>query len=193
MPAGATHAYYFEAYVGAHPAIDVKAGDCVYWISADRRTAQLEQGPTRVHSKHIATVVRGFMPADRSASLSDATLLPYINACSARQIFAPPRPGDPTLQLLRIPAGSSEQAHHIHSTARVVYVLSGRGVSVVGMPNRSARVELKPGRVCLLDPMCPHHFETPGDEHLVVVPLHVFSSIPSHEKNHPMFNGTHEV
>jgi hypothetical protein len=39
--------------------------------------------------------------------------------------------------------------------------------------------------------MCPHHFETPYDEPLVVVPLHIFSATPGAETMHPMFNGTY--
>ena len=43
--------------------------------------------------------------------------------------------------------------------------------------------------VAVLERMCPHHFET-GDQGLVVLPVHVWSSVPSAEHNHPMFNGT---
>ena len=58
------------------------------------------------------------------------------------------------------------------------------------MDDESVTEELKPGMVCVLEPMCPHHFETPFGEHLICVPFHVFSTVPSVESNHPMFNGT---
>ncbi|MCB0421112.1 MAG: cupin domain-containing protein [Bdellovibrionales bacterium] len=181
--------YFFKTYIGKHK-ISVERGDCVYYFSSDAKWAHLQRGPVEVDSQICATVIRGYMPSERQASLSGTPLLPYINGCSTRQIFAPPRLGDPTLQLLMIPAGSSEQAHHIHSTVRVVYVLQGRGMSIVGMPGTLDETELTPGMVCILDPMCPHHFTTPFNEDLVVVPLHIFSSVPSLETNHPMYNGT---
>jgi len=182
--------YFFKSYIGSHEIL-VDRGDCVYFIDEAKKTAYLKRGPCQVKSEHCATVIRGFMPADRSCSLEGRTVLPYVNGCSTKQIFEPPRAGDPTLQYLYIPAHSSEQAHHIHSTVRVVYVLSGKGVSVVGMEGKSVSEELTPGKVCILNPMCPHHFETPFGEPLIVVPLHVFSSVPSLETNHPMFNGTY--
>ena len=73
---------------------------------------------------------------------------------------------------------------------RVVWVLEGHGTSVVGLGENTATEELFPGKVCILEPMCPHHFETPFGRELVVVPFHVFSTVPSVETNHPMFNGT---
>ena len=182
--------YDFTAYIGAHT-VQVDKGDCAYWVSDDQSTALVQRGPTSIESVHLATVIRGYMPGDRQASLEVGTNLPYVNGCSTRQIFAPERLGDPTLQLLHIPPFSAEQAHHIHSTVRVVLVLSGKGQSVVGMEKRTVTQELLPGMVCILNPMCPHHFETPQGEPLVVLPLHIFSSVGPAEQAHPMFHGTH--
>lgn len=190
--ATAAHSYYFTTFVGHH-LVKVEMGDSVYFFNENGDEALLKSGPCQITSKRCATVIRGFMPADRSCTLRGTTLLPYINGCSTKQIFEPPRLGDPTLQYLMIPAGSSEQAHHIHPTVRVVYVLEGRGVSVVGMPGHQTETELSEGMVCILDPMCPHHFCTPYAEDLIVVPLHVFSSVRGLETNHPMYNGTHLV
>ena len=92
--------------------------------------------------------------------------------------------------MLNIPPHSAEQAHHIHSTVRVAYILSGTGRSIVGMEGKIVTEDLYPGKVCILEKMCPHHFET-DDDHLVVIPLHVWSSVGAMEVNHPMFNGTH--
>ncbi len=119
------------------------------------------------------------------------TAVHYNSAgCSTKQIFPPDRPGDPTLQYLFIPPNSAEQAHHLHPTVRVVWVLEGHGTSVVGMDSNTVTEELVPGKVCILEPMCPHHFETPFGEERVVVPFHAFSTVPSAEANPPMFNGT---
>ena len=58
---------------------------------------------------------------------------------------------------------------------------TGPNVNIIGSAS---------GKVCILDKMCPHHFET-DDKPLVVIPLHVWSSVGPSETNHPMFNGTH--
>ena len=81
-------------------------------------------------------MIRGYRTENKSVELGTNTVLPYVNGCSTRQVFPPDRAGDPTLQLLKIPPHSSEQAHHIHSTVRVVYVLEGWGHSIVGMNGR---------------------------------------------------------
>ena len=180
--------YFYKSYVGPH-AIDVEFGDCLFWVSADMNQAHLTRGPAKVESRHLGTVIRGFMPENKSSGIVTKTNLPYVNGCSTKQVFPPERLGDPTLQILDIPPYSSEQAHHIHSTARVVLVLRGSGFSVVGMDQAVVREPLRPGKVVILHKMAPHHFETEG-EHLVVLPLHVWSSVPELEKRHPMFNGT---
>lgn len=184
--------YYFKTFVGEHE-IRVDFGDCVYYFADDLQTAFVRRGKCVVESRHCATVIRGYMPPDASCSLRGTTVLPYINGCSTKQIFPPIRAGDPTLQYLYMPAGSREQEHHIHSTARVVLVLKGRGKSFVGLEDAAFERELKPGTICIFDPMCPHHFETPFGESLTVAPLHVFSSVPNLEMNHPMFNGTVKI
>jgi hypothetical protein len=186
--------YYFSTFIGSQrDVIEVEFGDCIYYFSENLKEAILRRGPCKVYSTHCATIIRGYMPSEMTISLQGVTLLPYVNGCSTRQLIPPPRPGDPTLQLLKIPAFSKEQIHHIHSTVRVVYVLEGKGRSVVGMENKVINHDLIPGTVCILDPMCPHHFETPYEQHLKVIPLHIFSSVRSAEIAHPMFSGTHNI
>lgn len=180
--------YTYDVFFGPHT-VNVEKGDCAFTVSDDLRQAELHRGPVQFKSKHVSTVIRGYAPENKSASFQYGTNLPYVNGCSTRQIFSPERPGDPTLQLLRIPPFTSEQAHHIHSTSRVVYVVSGSGHSVVGMRHKFSKTELKPGMLCVLDKMCPHHFET-GDEWLTVLPVHVWSSAGHLENDHPMYNGT---
>lgn len=181
--------YYYECHIGNQRVV-VESGDCVYWVAADKKTANLTRGPAEIESSHIATVVRGYMPENKLSGIVTKTTLPYVNGCSTKQVFPPDRLGDPTLQILDIPPMASEQVHHIHSTVRVVYVLSGTGRSIVGMENKTIVEDLYVGKIIILQKMCPHHFETDG-EHLIVLPLHVFSSVGSLETNHPMFNGTH--
>lgn len=181
--------YYYEAFVGPH-AVDVAKGDCVFYVDEDMGKAFQVPGPATIHSRHLATVIRGYMPEHRVAGIDKWASLPYVNGCSTHQVFPPVRAGDPTLQILDMPPHSSEQAHHVHSTARVVLVLSGKGRSVVGMHDKKVSEDLYRGKVVLLHKFSPHHFETDA-EWLRVLPLHVFSSVGSQEAVHPMFNGTH--
>lgn len=188
-----TEHYHYTCYIGAH-SIVVEKGDSVFYltdIENDEPTwAHCKVGPTKIKSERFAVVMRGYKPEPRSARMATKNpVLPYVNGCSTSEVFPPPRLGDPTLQRLLIPAHSAEQAHHIHSTVRAVYVLRGRGVSIVGMEGESVTTELVPGMVCILDPMCPHHFETPQGEAIEVIPFHVFSAVPG-ENNHPMMRGT---
>lgn len=184
--------YSFECYIGEH-VIELERGDGAFVLGAEpteQWVRRLRGGvPTRrVRSVEFAVVIRGYAPDDAERKLTNGMLLPYVNGCATKQLFPPDRPGDPTWQHLVIPPHSAEQAHHIHATARVVYVLAGRGRSIVGM-GKTVSNELVPGMVCILDPMVPHHFET-DDEPLSVLPVHVWSSTAA-EWNHPMFLGTH--
>lgn len=181
--------YYYKVFIGEHK-VNIEKGDCAFYLDRSMDNAILKKGEALIVSKHIAIIIRGYMPCDKTSSIKVDTCLPYVNGCSTKQIFPPERAGDPTLQMLKMPPYSSEQAHHIHSTVRVVYVLSGKGHSIVGMNKMEVQEELYPGKVVILNPMCPHHFET-DEEVLIVLPLHVFSSIGGLEFNHPMFNGTH--
>lgn len=192
--ATADNLYHYTAYVGPHD-VQVDVGDsCFYLIDADSDGkpdhAAVVRGSRVVVSPFLAVVIRGYMPPNRMVSLTERTMLPYVNGCSTRQLIHPERLGDPTLQMLDIPPHAAEQAHHIHSTVRVVYILRGQGTSVVGMEKLVESEPLIPGMVMLIEPMCPHHFET-EDDHLICVPLHVWSSVGGAENNHPMFNGTH--
>jgi mannose-6-phosphate isomerase-like protein (cupin superfamily) len=186
-----TDLYSYTTYIGAHT-VTVEKGDSVYTYD-EKGVAHVHAGPYQLQSKIIATVIRGYAAPTRSAEVGQATFLPYVNGCSTRQIFAPERIGDPTLQLLHMPPHASEQVHHIHSTARVVHIISGRGRSVVGMDQMVEKQELTAGMSLIFHPMCPHHFET-DDESLLALPLHIFSSPPAGiEFSHPMFNGTHKL
>ena len=184
--------YSYRLHVGRHE-LDIVAGDCAFIFGTKRHGRDLGvhrvRGPVQIESDDFACVIRGYAPDNCSRSLTNGMLLPYVNGCATKQLFPPDRPGDPTWQQLIIPPYSKEQAHHIHSTARVVYVLAGEGESIVGMEGKEHRNPLTPGMVCVLDPMCPHHFETKGNP-LNVLPVHVWSSTPA-EWNHPMFHGTH--
>lgn len=177
--------YAFKTYTTGE-IIKVEQGDSAWYIENDY--ARVTRGPSTVVSNSPVTVIRGYAPRTQMVSMKGGTNLPYINGCSSEQLINPVRPGDPTLQLLYIPSNSSEQAHHIHATARVVQVLEGRGRSVIGMGPDAVELDLVPGMLIILDRMVPHHFVTES-EPLLVAPLHIWSSTPL-EQGHPMFYGT---
>jgi len=90
-----------------------------------------------------------------------------------------------------MPPHTSEQAHHIHSTARVVFVYEGSGICEYGSKGHTESMSLEKGDVLIIDKMHPHHFITEKDS-LVVLPLHIFS-LTELENNHPIMHGTHHV
>jgi mannose-6-phosphate isomerase-like protein (cupin superfamily) len=181
--------YYFSTYIGSQT-VPVEKGDSIYYFNEALDTAIVEKGPCTIKSQHLATIIRGYMHPKATISLKGVTTLPYINGCSTKQIFPPIRLGDPTLQYLKVPPFSKEQEHHIHSTFRVVLILEGKGKSIVGLNGKTETTDLGPGTVCIFEPMSPHHFETDTESSLIAIPLHIYSTIGSLEKNHPMFNGT---
>ena len=182
--------YSYTVYIGEQ-IVDVENGDSAwYYTFIDGNWyGNVKRGPNKINSDKLCVVIRGYSCPDRSAQIL-GTNLPYINGCSTESLLPPIRLGDPTMQLLHLPAGSSEQEEHIHSTARVVYVLDGYAICVHGLSDNEQRIAIKKGDVLLIEKMCPHHFVT-KKESLICSPLHIWSSVGSIEKNHPMFNGTH--
>lgn len=184
-----TDLYQYKVYVGEHTINPSKYSS--YWLVCDD-TVVCYTGESTFLSKEMCVEIIGYTPEHRTSTFNRGSDLPYINGCSSKQLIPPVRPGDPTFQLLHIPAYTSEQAHHIHATPRVVYVASGSGTSIVGTKDKHSKYYLEPGDVIILGKMIPHHFET-NIESLTVLPVHVFSSIGQLEFDHPMFNGTHKV
>lgn len=179
--------YSYRVHVGKHSTV-IDDGDSGWTLSEDKATV----APGRASmSGDLTVVVRGYTPPKRFAQINMQTHLPYVDGCSSSNLLPPLRPGDPCVQLLRIPAGCSEQRHHIHTTPRVVRVVGGRGKMYEGIGDRVTQRDLTPGATVLIDAMEPHHF-TAEDEDLVVVPIHIWSSVAG-EGLHPMRFGTHEI
>ena len=181
--------YQYNVYVGKKTIVTNEFNS--YWYIENDTVKTYSGLTTTITSNKLCVEIYGYTPEDRSSSFSKFTDLPYINGCSSKQLINPVRPGDPTWQMLYIPPFTSEQAHHIHSTTRVVYVLSGKGTSHIGSSGKTTDYELTPGMVLIIDKMIPHHFST-QDESLIVLPLHIFSST-SEEHDHPMFRGTYRI
>jgi len=182
--------YRYNVYYGEQ-VVDVEIGDSAwyYCFMNGQWSGHTKRGKSAVNSGKLCVIIRGYASADRSVQIL-GTNLPYINGCSTESLIPPIRLGDPTMQLLYMPAGSSEQEEHIHSTARVVYMLDGSGTCVYGLGKDRKEISITKGDVLILEKMCPHHFVT-GEESLLCSPLHIWSSVGAIEKDHPMFNGTH--
>lgn len=182
--------YQYKVFIGKNSIkSDPKSS---YWYIQDNLVVSKTGDGSVFVSERMCVEIYGYTPETRTSSFNKGTDLPYINGCSTKQLIPAVRPGDPTFQMLYIPAGTSEQAHHIHATPRVVYVARGYGESIVGSHNKHVSYPLNEGDVIILPKMMPHHFKT-EDSDLVVLPVHIFSTIGSEEFNHPMFNGTHKV
>ena len=181
--------YQYTAYIGENNIVTSKFNS--YWYIDGVNVKSYSGEPDRISSKLLCVEIIGYTPENRSSTFSKYTDLPYINGCSTKQLLNPVRAGDPTWQMLYIPPHTSEQAHHIHSTTRVVYVASGSGKSHIGSSGHTETYDLKAGMVLIIDKMMPHHFST-QDDSLIVLPLHIFSST-AEEHNHPMFLGTSKI
>lgn len=181
--------YQYRLFVGKN-SIHTKTYNSYWYIDNDMVISRSGDGDV-LGSNIMCVEVFGYTPEARTSTFLKYTDLPYINGCSTKQLLPPVRPGDPTWQMLFIPENTSEQAHHIHSTTRIVYVLAGKGKSHIGTGKKVTELDLYPGQLLVLDKMIPHHFST-TDSHLLVLPLHIFSSV-NQEFDHPMFNGTHKI
>lgn len=185
--------YRYTAFIGSQVLPVIERGGSRMMVNEDRGSVKWTASTSSFVSEHLAVHVAGYQCGEKQVSLGERVNLPYVNGCATRQLFPPERIGDPTFQQLTMPPFTSEQVHHIHPTARVVYVLEGRGWSIVGQTGDDEETELVAGMTVILDPMSPHHFRT-EETPLTVLPIHIFSSTPeSMENNHPMFNGTKEV
>jgi mannose-6-phosphate isomerase-like protein (cupin superfamily) len=181
--------YTYTVYTGGHR-VPKNPNQSVWWIDGSMVRSQTNYDG--VWSPEMAVTIDGYTPWARTSEINHWATLPYIDGCATTQLLPPIRNGDPTWQMLYMHPYSSEQAHHIHSTARIVYVHSGYGECIYGTPENEQTMTLEPGDVLILDKMQPHHFIT-YENPLVALPLHVWSSVGKEEFNHPMFNGTHEV
>ena len=179
--------YYYKVYVGKSTLL-VDPMDSVWYVQ-DGYVASHRGG--EVHSTQMAVIIRGYTPPKRIAEINSVAVLPYINGAATSQLLPPIRSGDPTFQLLAMPPHTSEQAHHIHSTARVVFIYEGSGTCEYGSKGNTESMPLEKGDVLVIDKMYPHHFVTKEDS-LIALPLHIYSSTES-EGGHPMTYGTHQI
>lgn len=110
--------------------------------------------------------------------------LRYIDGCTDSLLIPPQMLGDPCLNALYFPAGTS-QTEHTHPSARLGLVVRGSGLCRTPEEN----FPLSPGLAFLIRAEGRHSFSTAGEE-MVVVAYHPDSDYgPTHEA-HPMINRT---
>lgn len=189
VESGAADLYQYRAFIGSQEIITSNRSS--YWYLTANEVGCFTGDGSVFKDFELCVEILGYTPEKRTSTYSRGSDLPYLNGCSTKQLVPPNRSGDPTWQMLVMAPGTTEQKHHVHSTARVVYVASGSGESIVGMPSNSTTYVLEKGMVLILPKMEPHHF-TSKETGLTVIPLHVFST-GNNEFNHPMFNGTHTI
>lgn len=111
--------------------------------------------------------------------------LRYIDGCTDTLLLAPPRLGEPCLNLLHIPP-HTHQSEHTHPSLRAGVIVSGRG----RCRTRREIVELRPGTAFLI-PAGVHHCFNTDREPLRVIAYHPDSDFGPTDEDHPMVNRTH--
>ncbi len=110
--------------------------------------------------------------------------LRYIDGCTDSLLLAPPVLGDPCLNHLHIPAGTT-QTRHVHPSVRVGLIMRGTGTCITP----DGELSLRPGLAFMIPADVLHSFCT-GASSLDVVVYHPDSDTgPTHE-DHPMLNRT---
>jgi quercetin dioxygenase-like cupin family protein len=110
--------------------------------------------------------------------------LRYIDGCSDTLLVAPPKLGDPCLNLLHIPPQTNQTAH-THPSIRVGMVLDGEGFC----RTKDNEVRLEPGLVFVIQTDGVHSFHT-TEQSLRIVAWHPDSDFGPTDETHPMVNRT---
>lgn len=110
--------------------------------------------------------------------------LAYIDGCSDSLLIPPVVAGDPCLNLLYLPPGTT-QTEHTHPSCRLGMIASGTGWCKT--PTETFR--LQPGIVFQIAPHALHSFHT-RDDSLRVIAWHPDSNFGPTNDNHPMINRT---
>ncbi len=110
--------------------------------------------------------------------------LTYIDGCTDTVLAAPPRRGDPCLNLLVVPPHTDQTTHH-HPSFRAGIVAAGRG----RCDFTGGHHPLAVGAGWYIPPGVDHSFHT-GDDPLAVVAFHPDSDTGPTDEDHPMRNRT---
>ena len=110
--------------------------------------------------------------------------LRYIDGCTDTLLVCPPRRGEPCLNHLHVPAGTS-QSHHTHDSARIGVIVRGHG----RCRTPTGEIELRAGLGWYIPSGLPHAFAT-TDDSLDVFAWHPDSDFGPTDESHPMINRT---
>ena len=108
----------------------------------------------------------------------------YIDGCTDSLVIAPPRLGDPCLNLLYFPP-HVDQTFHTHPSYRAGVVISGHGKASLD----DQEIDLTTGVTFFLPAESRHRFRT-GDTPMTVLAFHPDSDWGPTDENHPMLNRT---
>lgn len=110
--------------------------------------------------------------------------LRYIDGCSDSLLISPVICGQPCLNLLHLPAGTSQTAH-THPSFRLGVIVEGSGECRT--PTESVR--LHAGMMFMIPAETVHSFFT-FEEDLLVIAFHPDSDFGPRHEDHPMINRT---
>jgi quercetin dioxygenase-like cupin family protein len=113
--------------------------------------------------------------------------LRYIDGCTDSVLVAPIRRGDPCVNLLHLPPGTT-QSDHIHPSVRVGLIVAGQGRCVLSGGDEVEALE--PHTIFVLAPNTVHRFETDPHDGLLLMAWHPDSDIGPTDDDHPMLNRT---
>ncbi|MFN8575258.1 MAG: AraC family ligand binding domain-containing protein [Candidatus Sericytochromatia bacterium] len=108
----------------------------------------------------------------------------YIDGCSDSLLISPVKFGDPCLNLLYFPKNIN-QTPHTHPSLRIGMIVKGEGFCLLD----DQEIELKSGKVFIINENILHSFKTIDSEMLIVV-YHPESDFGPTDNNHPMINKT---
>ena len=111
--------------------------------------------------------------------------LSYIDGCSNTNLIDPARNGDPCVNYLHIPAGTS-QTFHTHPSVRVILILDGHGICSL----KDTEIPLVAGQIYNLPRHVIHRFKT-TDKSLSVMVFHPDSEDGPRDENNPMKSRTY--
>ncbi|MBK1835371.1 cupin domain-containing protein [Roseibacillus ishigakijimensis] len=111
--------------------------------------------------------------------------LRYIDGCTDTLLIAPPRLGDPCLNLLHIPPATA-QTSHTHPSLRAGLVISGQGECRTPQGVHP----LTPGQIFAIPAQAEHSFHTGPHSSLRVLAYHPDSDFGPTDEDHPMVNRT---
>jgi hypothetical protein len=136
----------------------------------------------------VAIERHGFLGMLNVGAIEQTGRLAYIDGCSDSVLCMPPRRGDPVLNHLHFPAGTT-QSLHSHPSIRLGVIARGTGVAFGRTGAASWEQPLGVGDVFLLAPHELHAFKT-TDTSMDVIAYHPDSDWGPTDAEHPMLNRT---